>query len=280
VRPVKKLRYTFKTDILFKMLFVKNPDLLKGLVAALLGIQLNDIEQFIVHNPEIPPEAIGDKFCRLDINMIVNGQRVDIEVQVENKGDYRERILYYGAMDLSASLTAGQPYSTLPRTVIISIVDFTLFDCAEYHSHFQLLETTRHTPMTDKLAFHFFELPKLPANVGEDDMLLLWLSLFKANTEEDLTKIKALEVPTMNRAIDAYYTITASTEFQELERLRNKADHDEAQALYHAEQLGEQRGAYRRNVEVAKSLLKIGLPLDQIAEVSGLTLADIKELRR
>jgi len=26
----------------------------------------------------MPPETIGDKFCRLDINMIVNGQRVEI----------------------------------------------------------------------------------------------------------------------------------------------------------------------------------------------------------
>ncbi len=32
-----KLRYTFKTDTLFKMLFVKHQDLLKKLVAALLG---------------------------------------------------------------------------------------------------------------------------------------------------------------------------------------------------------------------------------------------------
>ena len=34
-----KLEYTFKTDTLFKMLFVKYPDLLKQLVAALLGIK-------------------------------------------------------------------------------------------------------------------------------------------------------------------------------------------------------------------------------------------------
>ena len=32
------LEYTFKSDVLFKMLFVKYPDLLKRLVAVLLGI--------------------------------------------------------------------------------------------------------------------------------------------------------------------------------------------------------------------------------------------------
>ena len=89
---MRKLRYTFKTDTLFKMLFVKHQDLLKKLVAALLGIPMESIEQFTVRNPEMPPEVLGDKFCRLDINMVVNGQLVDLEVQVANEGDYPEQI--------------------------------------------------------------------------------------------------------------------------------------------------------------------------------------------
>lgn len=70
---MKKLQYTFKTDTLFKMLFVKHEDLLQKLVAALLGISVDDIQQFDIQNPDISPENLKDKFCRLDINMIVNG---------------------------------------------------------------------------------------------------------------------------------------------------------------------------------------------------------------
>ena len=47
---------------------------MKELVAALLGIPLESIETFTIKNPEMPPENLGDKFCRLDINMTVNGQ--------------------------------------------------------------------------------------------------------------------------------------------------------------------------------------------------------------
>jgi len=278
VEPMKKLRYTFKTDTLFKMLFVQHQDLLKGLVAVLLGIPMEDIGQFIVCNPEIPPETLEGKFCRLDINMTVNGQRVDLEIQISNKGDYPERVLYYWARDFSSALPAGQRYALLPRTIMISIMDFTLFDCPEYHSFFQPLEVCRHTLLSDKMGLHFFELPKLPANVDENNMLLLWLSLFKADTEEELTKIRALEVPVMSQAIDAYYTITASSRFQEIERLRDRAGHDEAQALYHAEQKGLQKGVSQRSVEIAKNLLGMGLPLAQIAEATGLTHAEIEEL--
>ena len=51
------------------MLFVQYPELLKKLVADLLGIPLQSIGQFVIRNPEMPPENLGDKFCRLDINM-------------------------------------------------------------------------------------------------------------------------------------------------------------------------------------------------------------------
>ena len=115
--------------------------------------------------------------------MIVNGQCVDLEVQVNNEGDYPERVLLYWAKDFSSSLAAGQSYSALPRTIVISLVDFRLFDCPEYHSFFQIFETTRHTLLSDKMGLYFFKLPKLPKEIDENDMLLLWLSLFKANTD-------------------------------------------------------------------------------------------------
>lgn len=270
-----KLQYTFKTDTLFKMLFVKHPDLLKKLVAALLGIPLESIEQFTIRNEEIAPENLGDKFCRLDINMVVNGQLVDLEVQVANEGDYPERVMLYWAREFSTSLPAGQSYSMLPRTMIVSIIDFNLFDCTEFHSFFQPLEVTRHTLLSDKMGFHFFELKKLPDDVSEKDALLLWLSLFKAETEEDLEKIKGMGVPTMEQAINAYYTITASPEFREVERLREKARHDEAQALYHAEQ----KGASERSIEIAKNLMKIRIPLDQIAQATGLAIEELEKYR-
>ena len=267
---MRKLEYTFKTDTLFKMLFVQYPELLKKLVADLLGIPLQSIGQFVIRNPEMPPENLGDKFCRLDINMTVNGQRVDLEVQVCNEGDYPERVMYYWAREFSSALMAGQGYSTLPRTIVISIIDFILFECEEYDSFFQPLEVKRHTLLSDKMGFHFFELPKLPDDVSQENMLLLWLSLFKADTEEELEKIKGMEVPVMSQAINAYYTITASSEFREKERLRAKARHDEAQALYNARR--------DRDIKIARNLLEMNMPHDQIAKATGLTLEEISNL--
>ena len=66
------------------------------------------------------------------------------------------------------------------------------------------------------------------------------------------------------------HSIAASPEFQDLERMRAKAQHDEAQALYN-----ERR---KKKIETAKRLLGIGLPIDKIIETTGLTHNEIENL--
>ena len=175
-----KLMYTFKSDVLFKMLFVKYSNLLKKLISELLCIRLESIGQFVITNPEIPPEILGGKYCRLDIHMTVDGALVDCEIQVEKQNYFPERALYYWARDYSAALGESMKYYDLPRTVTISIIDFNLFDCASFHSEFQALEVTRHTQLTDKISLIFFELPKLPKTIRADQGMELWLKLFDA----------------------------------------------------------------------------------------------------
>jgi len=231
-----KLTYTFKSDVLFKMLFRENQHLLKHLVAVLLEIPLESISRFHMTNTEMPPEEIGKKFCRLDINMIVDDKRINLEIQVEDEGNYPERALFHFARIYSASLPSGNDYSELPRTIIISIIDFELFDCEEVHSEFQILEVKRRTPLTDKCCLHFFELPKTQdvkaINPGSEKEL--WLALFNAETEEELEELAKTGGAVMGEAIQAYRGVTATEEFRSLEWLRAKTRNDESNALSHA----------------------------------------------
>jgi hypothetical protein len=56
----------------------------KRLVAAVLGIPADSISEFRITNPEIPPGSLGDKFCRLNINRVVDGRRVTL-AEVEGR---------------------------------------------------------------------------------------------------------------------------------------------------------------------------------------------------
>jgi predicted transposase/invertase (TIGR01784 family) len=235
----------------------------------------------------MPPEIIGGKFCRLDILMTVNGQPVDLEIQVKNEGDYPARTLYNWARVYSTALPAGGVYKDLPRTIIISIIDFDLFECMEYYSEFQALEVTRHTALTDKTSLYFFELNKLPQEVTADNMRLLWLKLFKADTEEELAKIKSMEVPVMEQAIKAYHQegnlrpvgsvevqITADPEFRELERMREIARHNEASALRHAWD----EGKAETTLDIAREMKSMGETVERIQVFTGLPTEAIEKI--
>ena len=270
-----KLKYTFKTDTLFKLLFTKYPDLLKRLVSELLSIEYESIEQFNIINPDITPEELGKKFCRLDINMKVNGQTVDLEIQVADDGHYPDRALFYWAREFSTGIDEGGDYSMLPRTIIISILGFNQFPSPEkHHSEFQALEVTTHEPLTDKMALHFYELKKLPPLDKADSGKDLWLKLFRADTEEELTKIEGMGVQIMSDAIVAFRQVAASPELREAERMRSKARHDEAQALRNAEHKAERNKAF----EIAKNMMADGEPIDRIVKYTGLTREEIEGL--
>ena len=246
-----ELKYKFTKDTLFKILFVKYPELLKRLVAALLGIEFESIVKFSITNPELTPEELGRKFCRLDIYMIVDDKHVNIEVQVTDEGNFLERTLFYLSRAYSTSIDEGKNFSQLPPTIAINILGFELFDCKEFHSEYKLLEVTRHTHLTDKLVIHFYELVKLPPLKDGDSGRDLWLQLFNAQTEEDLTKIESLGVSFMSEAIVAYRHVATSPEFREAERMRSKARYDEAQALHNAEQRGAETERQHWQVVVA-----------------------------
>ncbi|GHU76520.1 hypothetical protein AGMMS49992_22340 [Clostridia bacterium] len=127
-------------------------------------------------------------------------------------------------------------YMELPRVVVINIVAYHLFEGETVHSEFEVLEVNRHTRLTDRFSMHYYELQKLSEDIDIDDPQRLWLQLFNAKTVEELTRLEALEVPDMKEAIGAYRYVTAQSEYQELERLREMARHNEASALLQAKQ--------------------------------------------
>jgi len=208
------LKHRFTADVLFRILFQQYKDLLKHLVSQLRGIQLESIEEFEVTSPVLEPQHISEKFCHLDINMKIDGQLVDLEVQVGDEGNFEERSLFYWARQYASALESGNEYINLPKTYGISILDYSLIKSEKYHTVFSIFEKEEHILLTDKLNLIYFELPKASDAVDATDELGLWLALFKAKTEEGFKAIEVLEVPIMNQAIAAYNTVVASEKFR------------------------------------------------------------------
>jgi ferritin len=87
-----------------------------------------------------------------------------------------------------------------------------------------------------------------------------WLAFFKAQTEEELEQIIKMGVPVMSEAVAAYKSVAVSNEFKEIERLRERARHNEASAIGHAKRLA----AKAAREEIAKNLRALGATDDYI----------------
>ena len=82
---------------------------------------------------------------------------VNIEIQVLNYGNYKERTLFYWAKMYTSELQKNDDYLNLKNAFAINVIDFNLFDCREYHSTFKIFEEHRQEFLTDKFRIDFLE---------------------------------------------------------------------------------------------------------------------------
>lgn len=235
-QPIVKL----KLDVIFKRVFgnENNKDIIAALLSALLEIPRESIEEIYISNVELTPEYFDRKFSRLDLRMEVDGRIVNVEMQVNREDDFQERTLFYWAKMYGEELKTGEEYGLLKRTVCINIINFDLFDCEDYHSHFKVMESERHEVLSDKFAIHFFELKKID-NVKKNQAMEDWLHLINAETEGDLMEIqKTTAIPEVKNTIVMLRELSADEKVRQEAYYREKRLHDEASALGSARREG------------------------------------------
>lgn len=264
-----------KLDIIFKKLFSENLDLLHELLAGLLQLPKDSIQNIVIKNSEILPDSIAGKFVRMDLNMEVDSKLINVEMQYGSDSNYKDRTLFYWAKLYGGELQSGDDYDKLKQSICINIVNYPIFDCEDFHSHFTVMERTRHEELTDKCAIHFFELAKISKRANKDNMTELWLQLINAETEEELEMLAQTGVESIQKAVYVIYEMSEDEKVQEMARIREKALHDEASQMKTAEQQGEMKKA----VAIAKNLLGMGMPIEQIEKATGLTSKEIELLR-
>ena len=285
-----------KLDIIFKAMFGRkeNEKLLADFLSRLLEIPRESIQHIIMDNVELMPDNYADKFSRVDLKMQVDERLVNVEMQISNESDFRERTLYYWSKIYSSELKSGETYGKLRETICINIVNFNLFDCKEFHSHFQILEKTRHEILTNKFGIHFFELKKIGKHPNKDNPMELWLQLINAETEEDLTMLEQTDVQEINQAILVLRELNADEKMRYFADMREKALHDEATALQHAMQEGRaegieegrmqgreegiEQGEKRTQNSIIKKMLSMGQPLEFISECTDKPVEYIREI--
>lgn len=235
-----KLEYTMKNDFMFKVVFQENRKALEGILCALLGLKRKDIESIIIINPIEYGEKIDDKMMVLDIKLILNNEQIiNIEMQVENLGNWEERSLTYLCRAFD-QLISGENYKDVKRTVHIGILDFTPNGFPEefYSEYVFYCRKTGHV-YSDKIGMYMLQLRQLENSKNEKEMpeLYRWAQLFQATTWEEI-KMLADNNQDMKDCVVTIKKLTADEKTRQQLEAREKHQRD----MTSAKELGYKAG--------------------------------------
>lgn len=256
-----------KLDIIFKKIFTENQDMLREFLSDILDIPISSIQEIVITNPEIVPEAIDGKFSRLDLNLKVDNTLVNVEIQIKSETDYRDRCLFYWSKLYTSELKSGETYGKLKKAITINIINFKMFEGNDYHT--EVVTTVKGTNeiFSDKFSMHFFELKKVGKNIDSNNRKELWMQFLNADSEEDLEMLKQSNVPIITKAVSIIYDLSEDTKIREMARLREKALHDEASALANAKAEGRTEGRAEGEASVVAKMKAYGMTDDEINSI-------------
>uniref|UniRef100_UPI0025E09C36 Rpn family recombination-promoting nuclease/putative transposase n=1 Tax=uncultured Clostridium sp. TaxID=59620 RepID=UPI0025E09C36 len=240
-------------------------------------------------------QFIDDKYSRLDIKAETNNNEIiNIEIQLKNEYNMIKRSLYYLSKMYEEQLGEGEDYSKLNRTVCINILNFKYLKTEKFHTGYRLKELETNEELTDVIEMHFIEIPKLPEESDEKDILMAWTEFLRDPESEKVRSIE-MSIEEIREAKDELIRLSNDESQRELYEMRSKILKDKVSALNEAERKGIEKGRKegiekgrkegiekgikQRNIEIAKNLLDV-LDDETISLKTGLTIEKIQQLRK
>ncbi len=274
-----------KLDVVFQALFgeVGNESITKGFLETILERKIDSID--LSRNPilrrEFKDEKLGvlDIIAKLDKNEICN-----IELQIVDKKNIIERILYYWSRLYSRQIKSGEDYKILQKAIVILITDFKIENLEEldYHSRWKIMEDKQGKKiiLTQKLEIDIIELPKIIGKEKEQDNLLDWLYFLENPKSERVTE-KMKENENLKEAVKKLDNLSEDEKMQRIADLRQKAIMDE-KAIYEKGlevgiEKGIMEGSQKEKIEIAKKMLELKIDKETIAKATGLTEQEIEK---
>ncbi len=268
-----------KNDIAFRKIFgneAKTEILISFLNAVL---KLEGIKQIIwveILNPYQLPRIAGSKSTILDVRAKdKSGNSYIVEMQVTDKKGLDKRITYYSAKGYASQLNASENYYILKPVIFIGILNFEYLQNPSYLSRHLILDTESREHKLKDLEFTFIELPKFQKTEQElQTPVEKWVFFIK--NAENLTVIPAnVNDEGLKSAYqEADRHTWTKEELEEYEYARMRETDEIARELF-----VEEKAALRKQIEIAKKLIALGLDDITIAQGTDLPLEQITQLR-
>ncbi len=296
-------------DYVFKRIFgrVGNEIITKGLLNAILDTKVKEInlaQNTILNEEDVRNEKVGI----LDIKATLNNEiTCDIEMQMMNQDNLEERLLFYWSKMYIGNIHKGQDYDVLKKCIGILIANFKLTNLktiTKGHTEWKLREKNfSQIVLTEVCEIHIIELPKLRelAKRGnllqEEKELERWTKFLLSPEELEVLDMENDEA--IKKAKEEFDSLKQDGKEQYLAELRMKHILDTNNMKKTGYRIGKEEGmkegiregikeGIKKGIEegqkeakrgVAKRLLKKGIAIEVIVDITELTKEEIEQLR-
>ena len=252
---------------------VKNEDIIKGIVERMLDIKISHIhikqqQHEILNAPRFHGVKL-DAFLEDNEKTIYN-----IEIQISNTGNIPKRMRYYQSMIDKEQMPSGSTdYNILPKTIIIFVNDFDLFDKGFYRYTFKniCLEDTS-LSLNDESIKVVLNTKGTVQNEVKQELVDL-LKYFRNSTKETADKVSSKFIKQLDGLLDP---IKNNPKFggeymSFLEYIDESNRAHEEKGLQRGIEIGEKKGIEigekKATNKIIEQMRKSGMPEEQIRSI-------------
>jgi len=183
--------------------------------------------------------------------------------------ELKNRIILYDSKLIAEQIGSGDDYDVIKKVISIVITDEPLIPGSQRYFHrFTFYDVEAGVELSDIIEIYTLELVKLPEGADGTE-LYDWAKFIAADTEEELNMV-AERNPQVAQAVVRLRELSADERARDLYERREKARRDQS---------SRERWALKQQaIAIARNLLKMNLPIEQIITATGLTKEEIENM--
>ncbi len=279
-------------DWAFKYLFQNHPELLIRLLNDILQENITSVE---FRNTELTDVSPQDKRILFDLLCQTPKGTILVEMQKTSRSDQRDRLLFYGSRLVTRQVKRGDEEYILAPVKVICIMNYEdehpNSPAEKILYHYRQMEVETAEPFGDRMSFYLLELPRIMRYTDEyDSPVAAWCRIFrnfaifaKSRSEKDAEfgrLERAMRISGLDdKEIDNYFS-DMMTEKEMRPYIKGAEQQGYRKGFEAGVEQGRTEGVEEGIEKVAKSLLSLGIPVEQIGIATGLSPERIEALRQ
>ena len=269
-----------KNDIAFRKIF-GNENRKEVLISFLNAVLLLENDKKIVSveilTPYQLPALKGGKVTIVDVKAKDQSDKnYIVEMQVAEVEGFDKRVLYYASKSYSSQIERGDLYEKLNPTFFIGILDFEITQNPDYISRHKIVDIQTGENLISDIEFNFIELPKF--NKAEAELSTIidqWVYFIKNAENLDVIPDGVKDEGLINAYEDADKHNWTKEELDAYDYVLMREQDDRGRWT-----LATKKELKKEKEAIVKKSLNLGLALDVIAEITGLTIEQVEKLQR